>query len=320
MPDSARNPGPAWGYRFLQQADRLLPGWLFRPAFMAGTWVALAFMPGPRRHSRTFLSLVFGRPARLPEVWRHFQAFADSLMVKLRVARGVPHRCRVESATAIAFDALVRSGQPALFGTFHFGDSDLLGYLLGDSGRDVAMIRLRVGNSDDTDWLGRLYDGRVSFIWVNDPASLIFTMKDAISAGRSLAMQCDRTEFSARTEVFEFLGRPRRFPFTIYHLAVLCDRPVAFSVGLPGAPGETILAASPVFTPDPADRDGSLARARVHFQSVLDQLETLVRQHPTLWFNFLPLNSEEPAASGLPGPRRSDRPDMSKPDRPPSKP
>jgi predicted LPLAT superfamily acyltransferase len=29
---------------------------------------------------------------------------------------------------------------------------------------------------------------------------------------------------------------------------------------------------------------------------VLTQLEALVRQHPYLWFNFLPLNPEAPAA------------------------
>jgi predicted LPLAT superfamily acyltransferase len=38
-------------------------------------------------------------------------------------------------------------------------------------------------------------------------------------------------------------------------------------------------------------------RARAHFQTVLSQLETLVRQHPYLWFNFLPLNPEAPVAA-----------------------
>jgi predicted LPLAT superfamily acyltransferase len=55
--------------------------------------------------------------------------------------------------------------------------------------------------------------------------------------------------------------------------------------------------ASPVFTPDPAgSREANTSAARQHFQAVLTQLETLVRQHPFLWFNFLPLNPEAPAA------------------------
>jgi len=286
------NPGPSWGFWFLQHADHWLPRRLFRSGLMLGTWVALTFMGAQRRHSREYLALVLGRPPRLLEVWRHFFAFADFLMVKLRVARGVPHHCRLDPAHGPAFDALVDSGRPALFGTFHFGDSDLLGFLLGGRGRPLAMIRQQVGNSDDTRWLGRLFGQWVSFIWVNDPAGLPFALKEAVEAGHSLAMQCDRLEFSSKAEPFHFLARTRLFPFTIYHLALLFDRPVVFCVGVPESNAATIVVASPVFTPDGAGREANLRRARVHFQAVLTQLETLVRQHPLLWFNFLPLNPE----------------------------
>ena len=287
-----RNPGPSWGFWFLQHADHWLPRWLFRAGLMLGTWVALPFMGAQRRHSREYLALVLNRTPRLLEVWRHFFAFADFLMVKLRVARGVPHHCRLDPAHGPAFDALVDSGRPALFGTFHFGDSDLLGFLLGGRGRPLAMIRQQVGNSDDTRWLGRLFGQWVSFIWINDPSSLPFALKEAVEAGHSLAMQCDRLEFSSKAEPCHFLGRTRLFPFTIYHLALLFDLPVVFCVGVPESNAATTVVASPVFMPDGAGREANLRRARGHFQAVLTQLETLVRQHPLLWFNFLPLNPE----------------------------
>jgi predicted LPLAT superfamily acyltransferase len=300
-PTRPRNPGPSWGYWFLQHADRWLPRWLFRPALMLGTWVALPFMGPQRHHSREYLALVLGRSPRLLEVWRHFFAFADFLMLMLRVGRGLPQRCRLAPRHGPEFDQLVRSDQPALFGTFHFGHSDLLGYLLSDFNRRVAIIRQRVANSDDTRWLGRHFEKWVSFIWVNDPASLLFAIRDAVEGGQSLAMKCDRLEFSGKTESFDFLGRRRLFPFTIYHLAILFGRPVVFCVGVPESDGATLVVPSPIFHPDPADRDASLQRARAHFQAVLAQLETLVRQHPLLWFNFLPLNPE-------PGPPRPANP------------
>ena len=286
------NPGPSWGFWILQRADCWLPRRLFRAGLMLGTGVALARMGAQRRQSRAYLALVLARPPRLLDVWRHFLAFADSLAVKLRVARGVPHHCRPDPAQGPAFDALVDSGRPALFGTFHFGNSDLLGFLLGRRGCRLAMIRHQVGHSDDTRWLGRLVGQSVSFIWVNDPAGLPFALKEAVEAGRSLAMQCDRLEFSAKVEPFHFLGRTRLFPFTIYHLALLFDRPVVFCAGVPDGDAATVAVASPVFTPDGAGREANLGRARVHFQAVLAQVETLVRQHPLLWFNFLPLNPE----------------------------
>jgi predicted LPLAT superfamily acyltransferase len=292
-----RNPGPSWGYGFLCWAERWWPRWFFRPLLKAGTWIGLSRMPAQRAHSRAYLALVLGRPPALIEVWRHFFAFAEFLMLKLRAGGGVPVRCTLEPENEAAFESLVRSAKPALFGTFHFGYSDLLGYLLSERGRRVTIIRQRVGNSDDTRMLGERFAANVSFLWVNDPATLLFDLKAAIEAGQSLALKCDRLEFSAKAEPFEFLGARRMFPFTIYHLALMFDRPVVFCSALPGrVPEELRVHSSPVFIPDPtAAREANLAAARVHFQAVLAQLEGLVRAHPYLWFNFLPLN---PQATG----------------------
>jgi predicted LPLAT superfamily acyltransferase len=299
---TSRNPGPSWGYGFLLWAERRWPRWFFQMMLQAGTWVGFAFMPAERTHSRAYLAIVLGRPPRIIEVWRHFLAFAGSLMLMLRAGRGAEVRCRLAEENAKAFEGLVRSDRPALFGTFHFGASDLLGYLLGARGRRISIIRLRVGNSEDTRLLGERFGDRVSFLWINDPANLLFELKTALEAGASLAMKCDRLEFSAKAAPFRFLGADRLFPFTIYHLAVMFGRPVVFCTAVPGGGRDEIrVFASPVYTPDPAaGRETNLAAARLHFQAVLTQLETLVRAHPLLWFNFLPLNPEGPAAVPVP--------------------
>jgi predicted LPLAT superfamily acyltransferase len=294
-----RNPGPSWGYGFLLWAEHRWPRWFFRPMLMAGTWVALAFMPGPRAHSRAYLTVALGRPARLTEVWRHFLAFADSLLLMLRAGRGLPVRCSLEPEHAAAFESLVRSGRPALFGSFHFGNSDLLGYLLSERERRVTILRQQVGNSTDTRRLGARFGARVSFLWVNDPVALLFDLKAALEAGDSLALKCDRLEFSAKCEPFRFLGAERLFPFTVYHLALLFHRPVVFCTAVPGAGADELrVFASPVSTPDPAaGRTTNTQAARGHFQAVLTHLEILVRRHPLLWFNFIPLNPVAPAAA-----------------------
>lgn len=290
--EPTRNPGPNWGYGFLLWAERWWPSWIFRPAFKAGTWVGLAFMPAQRGHSRDFLRLVFNRPPTLVEIWRHFFAFADSLMFKLRVGRTGRIHTTLDPGNAAEFEALLHSEEPALFGTFHFGCSDLLGYLLGSRGKKVSIIRLKVGNSTDTRLLGERFGGQATFLWINEPADLLFKLKEAIESGQSLAMKCDRVEFSGKVEPFQFLGAQRLFPFTIYHLGILFHRPVVFCTAVPGAGADEIqVFASPVFAPDSAaGREANLVAARAHFQAVLVELESLVRKHPLFWFNFLPLN------------------------------
>lgn len=287
-----RNLGPEWGFRFLLEMDRVLPHFLVQPVLMLGTWVALACMPVQRRYAREYLAVALRRPPGILQVWEHFFALTEALLLLLRAGRGLPVRCTLDPHNAAGFEALVRSPRPALFGTFHVGASDLLGYVLSDWNRPVSILRLQVGNSTDTDLLGRRFGGQVSFLWVNDPARMIFDLKTALESGRSLAMKCDRLEFSARAEPFEFLGARRLFPFTIYHLAILFGQPVVFCTAVAVDPQlELRLFASPVFTPDPAaGREANLAAARVHFQAVLRELENLLRREPYLWFNFLPLN------------------------------
>src|SRR5690606_34514886 len=137
---------------------------------------------------------------------------------------------------------------------------------------------------------------QVSFLWTNDPATRFFDLKVALEEGRSLALKCDRLEFSSRSEPFLFLGAHRLFPFSIYHLSVLFDRPVIFCVAvLGGEPGDVLISSSTLFTPNPRlSREENFGAARVHFQTVLSDLETLIRQQPYLWLNFTPLNPVAP--------------------------
>ncbi len=286
-----RNPGPSWGYRFLRTCDRIVPEALFRPVRALGTWIALANMPAQRRHSREYLRLVLGREPSLLEVFRHFFAFEEVLMLKLRLANGLPHQ-GVLAPGSEEIRRFLDTREPAFLGTFHLGHSDLIGFVFGgQEQRHLSMIRQRVGNSHDTDKLGAVFGRWLSIIWVNEGENLLFALKTAISEGDSIALKCDRLEFSAKTEAFEFLGARRLFPFTIYHLALIFKMPVLLAVGVPGGPGKSIAHCAPRWTPDSAlTREQNLVLAREHFQGFVRQIETLLRAHPYWWFNFIALN------------------------------
>jgi predicted LPLAT superfamily acyltransferase len=291
---TARNPGPSWGYRFICVCDAVLPEFLFRPLRQLGTWVAVALMPAQRSHSRAYLTALTGKTPSLRQIFRHFSAFEEFLLLRLRVAHGLAHRGEL-TPDAEGFHTLLATGQPALLGTFHVGHSDLTGFLLGrQEHRHVFMVRQRVGNSHDTEVLGERFAEWVKFIWVNEAGNLLFALKDAIAGGGSVALKCDRLEFSAKTEAFTFLGARRLFPFTIYHLALIFQRPVVLCVGLPDTPGRSIVHSSPLFVPDDAGKAANLQRARLHFQAFLTRVEGFLREDPYLWFNFLPLNPPAP--------------------------
>lgn len=304
-----RNPGPFWGYQFLRACDRVLPEFIFKPLRAMGTAFAVAAMPRQRRHSRAYLKHVLPRRPTALDVFRHFFAFEEALMLKLRVANGFPQRTAMAPGSD-HFKEYLNAGNYAFLGTFHFGHSDLLGFLLGPrENHRVFMVRQRVANSHDTERLGAMFGKWLTFIWVNEPENLLFALKEAIGAGGSVAMKCDRLEFSSKTEVFTFLGARRVFPFTIYHLALIFNLPVLLSVGVPGEPGVSVLRSSPRWTPDPSlSRAENMAQAKAHFQNFLNELEATLREFPYLWFNYTELNPEAPETPPKPAPRARARP------------
>lgn len=285
-----RNPGPSWGFRFLRIADLALPEWLFRPLRAAGTWVAVLAMPRQRESSRHYLRIVLGREPAAAEVFGHFFAVCEALMLRLRVANGRPHRC-VFGPESDDFSRWLASDRPALLGTFHIGNSDLTGFMIGgQEHRRIHLVRMRVGNSHDTDALAARFGEWLRFVWVNKPEELLFALKEAGASGDALALQCDRPDHSSRSESFDFLGARRIFPFTIYHLALIFDRPVLLSFGVPSGPDQSVVHASPAFEPRRGEsRGAALERAREHFQAFLRRVEGHLRANPYQWLNFYPL-------------------------------
>ena len=295
----ARNPGPAWGYPFLVLADRVLPEFIFRPARAVGTAVAVVCMPSQRRNSREYLRAALGRKPSWADVFRHFFSFEEALMLRLRLANGLTVPCDLEPGSE-DFQAWLRSGGPLLLGTMHVGVSDMLGFQLsGLSANPVYLVRESVANSRDTEALAALFGPSLRFIWINDFEERLFAIKEALQRDAVVALQCDRADGHLRTEAFDFLGARRRFPVTIYHLALIFRRDVLLVFGLPGRRGRSRLFATPAFRViDGESRVDALRRARAHFQGFLALLERELRACPYYWYNFCPLNpaDEVPAA------------------------
>ena len=282
----------------MRVCDRMLPEVVYRPIRALGTAVAMVGMSAQRLHSRAYLATVLDHPPTWRDVFRHFFAFEEALMLKLRVANGQPVPCDCAPSGQPFLD-WIATGGPVLLGTLHVGVSDMLGFQLGGQvNRRVYLVRQRVDNSRDTERLAAHFGEWLRFIWVNDPGEMLFALKTAAATGDAIALQCDRLEFSTRTEAFDFLGARRVFPVTIYHLARIFDRPVILTVGLPTPAGRSRLYGSPRFDPVPGEpRGAARARAHEHFQGFLRQVEGLLREQPYLWFNFTPLNPPAPAGA-----------------------
>lgn len=285
----SRNPGPFWGYSLVRLVDRWAPEPIFRFFLHLGATIAVPLLPERARASREFLKLVLTRPVTWWDVRLHFIAFADFLALRFRTADGQSHHCYLDPEKSGDFMERVSGAEPLLFGTFHLGHSDLLGFWLTDFDRTVRMVRVQMGNSDDLKWLHDRYAGKVEFIWANEPADIPFAIRDALEDGHSVAMQCDRAMYNAKTEAFDFMGGRCLFPVSIYRLSLIFGLPVVLAFGLDDGSGGTRVVSLPAFVPGQNDRFSELERAHRHFQNAIVLIEDMVRSDPYQWFNFEPL-------------------------------
>ncbi len=290
-----RNPGPPLGYELFALADRLLPRSVFEAGTRVGCRIATALMPRQKANSRHYLEKAVVDAVQRPDPARHFEVFAGSLLERLRLGRGIcPRFCLADAPQAAGFEELGRSDRPALFGTFHIGQSEILGCMLADFGRRAALVRHKVRNARDVETMEAVFGDKMRILWMNNKTDFLLALKEALSEGYSVCLQCDRDEYGGRCEAFEFLGGRRRFPTTIYRLARIMNLPVAFAFAGEPDPGRgTPVHVSTVFEPQ-GHVDFEEAR-REHFRETLAVVERLLRSHPCLWFNFGPLHD---AAAG----------------------
>ena len=292
-PLAGRNPGPPGGYHFIGWSLQRMPDWFNRLGMRVGTSLCFWTLPKQRAASREYLRLVLGREPLWSELWEHFFAFTKYLLLRLTISQGAEPEVCFAPGQGGELRAWIAQGRPALYGTMHVGRSDLVGFFLGNLGERVHMIRKQVGNSEDTRRLARRYERSVTFIWINDWSRMILAMNDALRAGHSLAMQCDRPEYSSKHDEFQFLGARRVFPFTIYHLAIMHAMPVVLSYAVPDTvnPEKTVVHMPPMYYPrETLSRQENFAAARDHFQAFLSEVEALLKREPYLWFNFTPMN------------------------------
>src|SRR5688572_7462788 len=94
QPAFPQDSGPSLSYELLRHSDRWIPSFVFRILMRMGAGVALLVMPEERRNSRSYLTTVLGRPARLIEIWRHFFAYTEMFVLRSQLAEGRPHDCR----------------------------------------------------------------------------------------------------------------------------------------------------------------------------------------------------------------------------------
>ncbi len=255
-----------------------------------------------RRHSRRYLGRALARPPGWADLYRHFHAFASTLLDRVYLLRaGLASFDTTVSGQGVVDEALAEGRGAFLLGA-HVGSFEALHAVSrARAGLRVAMVmypdNARLVNAA----LQAIAPGHHTDIIALGRMDAMLAVRDWLDGGGLAGLLGDRSlpSESARAKLVSlpFLGHPAAFSDAPFRLAELLRRRVVFMAALYGGGARYEVRFEPLadFTERAADTAARERRIRDAVLAYTARLEALCRERPYNWFNFHDFWHEDPA-------------------------
>ena len=188
-----------------------------------------------RAASRSYLSRVLGRPARLGDIARHVHTFACTILDRVFMLSGQMERFDIRTSGLDGLHAQLDRGQGVLVFGSHLGSFDALRVLAAtrpdvqvrvvlDKGHNPAMTQLLDALNPEL--------ARTVIDAGQDGPSIVLAIKQATDAGALVALLVDRARPGEPSLPAPMLGTPAPFPVAPWLIAGALKVPVVLAFGL----------------------------------------------------------------------------------------
>jgi predicted LPLAT superfamily acyltransferase len=262
---------------------------LARPLLVPITLYFLAVRGPERLASRTYLSRVLGRRARLADTARHIHTFASTILDRVFLLSGQLSRFRFRLTGLGPIHAQIDQGRGVLLFGSHLGSFDVLRVLARERPDVQVRVVLDKGHSPA---MTRMLDAlnpeiaRGVIDAGQDGPSIVLAIKQATDAGAVVALLVDRARPGDASVPAPFLGKTAMFPAAPWVIATMLGVPVSLAFGLYRGGRDYELAFEAFSDGLVADRRSRQALIHELVQRYAERLEHHARRAPYNWFNF----------------------------------
>jgi predicted LPLAT superfamily acyltransferase len=250
--------------------------------------------PALRRHARSYLGRVLGRPAGWRDLYRQCHAFAATVLDRVYLLRGRFDLFDIAVQGGEGLRELYARGEGAFLVGAHVGSFEALRAAgLCEGTPPIAMLMYPDNARKINQALAAIAPGAQPRIIALGRMDAMLELRDWLDAGGLAGMLADRTLPAESTRhataglTVPFLGRDAVFNDGPFRLAAMLRKKVYFMVGLycGGCRYDVRFFELADFTGrvDPVERD---ARVREAVHRYADTLAQLCREAPYNWFNF----------------------------------
>ncbi len=232
--------------------------------------------PQARRASRAFLGRALGRRATWADLYRHFYAFAATVLDRVYLLNG-----RFD-----LFEIDVRgepdAGAGLLLMGAHLGSFEALRAAGRHGGLRVSMVMYEDNARMLNETLAALSPAARQDVIALGRVDSMLRVRDRLAEGGAVGVLGDRGLDDEDAQALPFLGAPARFPLGPFRMAALLRCRVVFMTGLYRGANRYALRFEPI-----ADFSTAAAPApEVALAAYVACLERHCREAPYNWFNF----------------------------------
>ncbi len=255
--------------------------------------------PSARRDSAAYLRRVLNRPAGPRDTFRHYRAFAATILDRFYLLRG---QREMFELTVFGRDVLyghLEKGNGVFMLGAHIGSSEALRIMARKQQKWQVSMAMFEENAQKIGRMLRAVDPELSNMIV--PLGKVDSMlqiQARLDRGDMVGFLADRSIGSGPVQVIDFLGAPAAFPSGVLRMASVLRRPVITMAGLylGGNRYELHFVELVDFTDiGRADRQQAVSNALTAYARTL---ETFCLRAPYNWFNFFDFwaSAREPEA------------------------
>ncbi len=295
--DVGGRPGPEWVAR-PERSNTLALGFMVWVALALGRPIArlllypiclyfLIFSPKARASSKKYLAKVLDRKPRITDSFRHYQAFAASLLDRVFLLNDQYRRFDVRIHGEDIVHRLLARGEGCFLLGAHMGSFEIVRSLGREArGLNVSLLMFEE-NARKVNAVLSAINPRLSLqvIPLGRTDSML-RLEEALSRGEFVGMLGDRSIEGEGTIACDFLGEPAMFASGPFRIAAMLRRPIVLMFGLYRGGNRY-----EIYFEQLADRDDLNGQPRTpmieeDLHRYVQRLEHYCRLAPYNWFNF----------------------------------
>ena len=227
--------------------------------------------------------LGYGRWKTLRAVYVNHYRFGQVILDRFAVYAG--QRFQVDIEHNEYYRELVARPEGFVMVSAHIGNYELAGYALHPEEKRFYALVYAGEQATIMQNRSKCFAGHnIEMVPVQSDLSHLFVANQALIEGNIVGMPGDRTFGSAKSVVCSFLGAPARFPLGPFALAIQRDVALLSIFVLKVGVKKYRIFVNRIDTGDA--QTPKRVRMEQTSQRFAQQLETIVRQYPTQWFNY----------------------------------